>query len=134
MKKFFHEFKEFALRGNVISLAVGMIIGLAFQDVISSLTNNILSPIIGLFIRQNFDTLSLDLNGATLYYGAFLTSVLNFFVLALVVFFIVKGMNRLLENKDATEKPVKRICPFCKSTVADDAVRCPACTSMLDVV
>ena len=133
MKRFFKEFKEFALRGNVISLAVGMIIGLAFQDVISSLTTNILSPIIGLFIGQNFDTLALDVIGVTLYYGAFLTSVLNFIILAFVVFLIVKGMNKLLEAKEegADETPAPT-CPFCKTTLSEGATRCPACTSVLE--
>ena len=132
MKKFFHEFKEFALRGNVISLAVGMIIGLAFQGVISSFTDNILSPIIGLFVGQNFDGLSLYILGVTLYYGAFLSAVLNFFILALVVFFIVTASNRLLASK-TEEEAAKPVCPFCKTVVAEGATRCHACTSMLDV-
>ena len=133
MKRFFKEFKEFALRGNVISLAVGMIIGLAFQDVISSLTNNILSPIIGLFIGQNFDTLAWDVIGVTLYYGAFLTSVLNFIVLALVVFLIIKGMNKLLEaHEHKAEETPAPTCPFCKTTLSEGATRCPACTSVLE--
>ena len=133
MKRFFKEFREFALRGNVISLAVGMIIGLAFQDVISSLTTNILSPIIGLFIGQNFDTLTLDAIGVTLYYGAFLTSVLNFIILALVVFLIVKGMNKLLDTKEEnTDEIPTPTCPFCKTTLSEGATRCPACTSVLE--
>lgn len=100
MKTFFNEFKEFAIKGNVMTLAVGMIIGLAFQDVVSSLTENIISPIIGLFVGQNFDNLELAIGGATIYYGAFVTSVVNFVILAFVVFLIVKAMNRIIkENK-----------------------------------
>ena len=96
IRKFFQEFKEFALRGNVMSLAVGVLIGSAFQGVVSSLTDNILSPIIGLFTRQNFDSLDLSVLGITLRYGAFITAVINFFIMAFVVFMLVRAMNRLL--------------------------------------
>ena len=137
MKKFFKEFKEFALRGNVMSLAVGMIIGAAFGEIISSLTENILSPILGLFIGQNFSYLEWNVLGVTLYYGAFLTSVMNFIILAFVVFMIVKGMNKLLEAADrkakeeAAEEP-KHLCKFCMTELHQDATRCPACTSVLN--
>jgi len=137
MKKFFREFKEFALRGNVMSLAVGLIIGAAFGEIVTSLTEHILSPIIGLFIGQNFDMLEWYVMGVTLQYGAFLTSVLNFIILAFVVFMIVRGMNRLLtkvEKNTAVEEvttPPKRTCPFCFSELHDEATRCPACTSNL---
>ena len=132
-KKFFKEFKDFALRGNVMSLAVGVIIGSAFQGVVSSLTENILSPIIGLFTRQNFDSLQLGVLGITLRYGAFITSVINFIIMAFVVFLLVRGMNKLLsfgeEKKEAP--PPARLCPFCKTSLHPDATRCPACTSEL---
>ena len=133
MKKFLNEFKEFALRGNVMSLAVGVIIGAAFQDVIRSLTDNILSPIIGLFARQNFDALELNIFDATIAYGAFITTVINFVIMAFVVFLIVKTMNRLLAKKEEkkAEQP-QRKCPFCMSNLHDDATRCPACTSLLE--
>ena len=134
MKKLLKEFKEFALRGNVFSLAVGVIIGVAFQEVVSSLTNNILSPIIGLVARQNFDYLELYILGVTLRYGAFITSVINFVILAFVVFLMVKFMNKLLtihERKKAEETP-KRLCPFCMTSLHNDATRCPACTSILE--
>ncbi|MCL2842225.1 MAG: large conductance mechanosensitive channel protein MscL [Oscillospiraceae bacterium] len=127
MKKFMKEFKDFALRGNVISLAVGMIIGLAFQGVITSLTDNILSPLIGLFIGKNFDALTWEFMGVTLGYGAFITAVLNFIILAFVVFLIVQGMNRVLVKSEQEE----RHCPYCKTIVPEDATRCPACTSVL---
>ena len=132
MKKFLEEFKTFAIRGNVMSLAVGVIIGSAFQGVVSSLTENLLSPIIGLFTRQNFDTLQLNVLGITLRYGAFITSVINFFIMAFVVFILVRAMNRLLtlgeKKKDA---PPPRLCPFCKTQLHREATRCPACTSQL---
>jgi len=132
MKKFMQEFKEFALRGNVMNLAVGMIIGAAFQDIVSSLTDNILSPIIGLFVGQNFDSLELEIVGITLRYGAFITSVINFIILAFVVFLLVKAMNRVFAAKDAAkeEKP-ERKCSFCMAVLHEDATRCPSCTSIL---
>jgi len=135
MKKFIKEFKEFALRGNVISLAVGMIIGVAFGEVISSLTENILSPIIGLFIGQNLCYLELNIVGVTLYYGTFFTSVINFIILAFVVFIIVRAMNKLLAataRKQQEAEPPKHLCPFCKTEHHADAMRCPACTSALN--
>ena len=132
LKKFIQEFKEFALRGNVMSLAVGVIIGSAFQGVVKSLTDNILSPIIGLFTRQNFDSLELSIFGITLRYGAFVTSVINFTIMAFVVFMLVRVMNRLLslgEKKEAPPPEPTRLCPFCKTALHLEATRCPACTS-----
>jgi large conductance mechanosensitive channel len=95
MKNFFDEFKAFALKGNVMNLAVGVIIGAAFQSVVASLTDNILSPIIGLFTGQNFDGLQVEFLGVSLRYGAFITSVINFFIMAFVVFLLVKLMNKI---------------------------------------
>ena len=133
MKKFADEFKQFAIKGNVMSLAVGMIIGLAFQDVVSSLTENIISPIIGLFVGQNFDHLEWHVLGVSLRYGAFITSVVNFILLALVVFLMIKGINRLLHKDEEPAPPAepKRLCPFCKLAVHTEATRCGACTSVL---
>ena len=96
MKKFFTEFKEFVLRGNVLNLAVGVIIGAAFQDVVGSLTANILSPIIGLFVGKDFNKWSVDILGVSILYGAFITSVINFLIMAFVVFLIVKAVNNLM--------------------------------------
>ena len=131
MKKLLHEFREFALRGNVMHLAVGVIIGAAFQGIVASFTDNILSPIIGIFARQNFDYLELNIAGATLRYGAFITSVINFIILALVVFFMVKLMNRVfqLDSSKKAKPAEERLCPYCKSTLHKEATRCPACTS-----
>jgi len=131
LKKFVHEFKEFALRGNVMSLAVGVIIGSSFQGVVTSLTDNILSPIIGLFTKQNFNSLELSVLGTTLRYGAFITSVINFIIMAFVVFMLVRAMNRLLtlgEQKKEAAAPA-RLCPYCKSALHPEATRCPACTA-----
>jgi len=130
MKKFLNEFKEFALQGNVLNLAVGVIIGAAFQSVVSSLTDNILSPIIGLFAGKNFDDLTLEVLGVTLKYGAFITNVINFIIMALVVFLLVKGINKIMKVKKADE-PVTKVCPYCYSDIPEQATRCPECTSEL---
>jgi large conductance mechanosensitive channel len=133
MKKFLSEFKDFALKGNVLNLAVGVIIGASFQGVVSSLTENILSPIIGLFTRQNFDSLKLEILGITLKYGAFITSVINFIIMAFVVFLIVRIMNRLLTigHEKPKAPPTKKQCVYCFSEIDINATRCPACTSLL---
>ena len=135
MKKFLNEFKDFALKGNVLNLAVGVIIGAAFQGVVNSLTVNILSPIIGLLTRQNFDSLMLDVLGITLKYGAFITSVINFFIMAFVVFLIVRIMNKILTiGQEKPKEPVstKKKCTYCFSEIDIKATRCPACTSLLE--
>jgi len=135
MKNFLKEFKDFALKGNVLNLAVGIIIGAAFQGVVNSLTENILSPIIGLLTRQNFDSLMLEVLGITLKYGAFITSVINFIIMAFVVFMLVKIMNRILtigHEKQKAVLPVKKQCKYCFSEVDIKATRCPACTSQLE--
>jgi len=135
MKKFLKEFKDFALKGNVLNLAVGVIIGASFQGVVSSLTENILSPIIGLFTRQNFDSLKLEVLGITLKYGAFITSVINFIIMAFVVFLLVRVMNRLLtigQEKPKAPLPLKKKCAYCFSEIDIMATRCPACTSQLE--
>lgn len=138
MRKFLNEFKAFALKGNVMNLAVGVIIGSAFQGIVTSLTDNILSPIIGLFTRQNFDSLQLDIFGITLKYGAFITALVNFIIMAFVVFLLVKGMNKILsfdEKKTKVEaKPTEKECPFCMTKIHINATRCPHCTSQLDTI
>ena len=134
MKKFFNEFKDFALKGNVLNLAVGVIIGAAFQGVVSSLTENILSPIIGLLTRQNFDSMMLEVLGITLKYGAFITSVINFIIMAFVVFMIIRLMNKILTlGHDKQKTPItKKKCSYCFSEIDINATRCPACTSLLE--
>ena len=131
MKKFINEFKEFISKGNVMNLAIGVIIGTAFQGVVTSLTLNIISPIIGIFAGQNFDHLMLEFFGTTFLYGAFLTSVIDFLITAFVVFLMVKAMNKF--EKPAAAPVPPRKCPFCLSVINDDATRCPACTSELEV-
>lgn len=95
MKKFLEEFKTFALKGNVMDMAVGVIIGAAFQAIVSSLVSDIISPLLGSFAGMNFDSLSVSINGATLAYGKFITAVINFLIMALVLFMIVKTTNKI---------------------------------------
>lgn len=95
MKKFLEEFKTFALKGNVMDMAVGVIIGAAFQAIVSSLVSDIISPLLGSFSGINFDTLSVSINGATLAYGKFITAVINFLIMAFVLFMIVKTINKI---------------------------------------
>ena len=130
MKKLLQEFKEFALRGNVMDLAVGVIIGAAFQAIINSLVNDVISPLIGLFANTDLTYLSVEIR-----YGAFLTAVINFIIMAVIIFLMVKGMNALagLGKKKEPEKPAVKMCPYCRSKVAAEATRCPYCTSMLEV-
>jgi large conductance mechanosensitive channel len=135
MKKFFEDFKTFALRGNVIDLAVGVIIGAAFQAVVKSLVDDIISPVIGLLTGRNFDALTLDFLGVSLRYGAFITSVVNFVIMVFVVFLIVKLTNRAaaLGKKPApAAAPTTKPCPYCKTEISIEATRCPHCTSVLD--
>lgn len=136
MKKFLKEFKTFISRGNVMDMAVGIIIGGAFTSIVTSLVNDIINPILGIFGGMNFDQLSVKLFGeATLYYGKFLTAVVNFLIMALIVFCIVKAMNAASEkfgHKEEEKAPDTKECPYCKSEIAIDATRCPHCTSVLD--
>lgn len=134
MKKFFREFKEFAMRGNVLDLAVGVIIGGAFQKIVSSLVGDVISPLLGLFGGVNFDSLILHIGDVELRYGAFITTVIDFVIMAFVIFLLVKGINKITSfgrKKEEPKKPEKKKCPFCCSEINNDAVRCPFCTSIL---
>lgn len=135
MRKFFHEFKEFAMRGSVIDLAVGVIIGGAFQKIVNSLVTNVISPIIGLFAKSNFDNLSADFMGVSVKYGAFITEFINFIIMAFVIFLMIKLLNGLknIHRKDEVEEaPTTKKCPFCMSEIDINATRCPHCTSILE--
>ena len=106
MKKFFSEFKEFVMRGNVLDLAVGVIIGAAFQAIVTSLTSDIISPILGIFGGMNFDQLSFTINGATICYGKFITAIINFLIMAFIIFLIVKLVNKVMSiGKKPENKP-----------------------------
>jgi len=134
MKKFFGEFRSFVLRGNVLNLAVGVIIGAAFQDIVASLTKNILSPLLGLFMGMNFDAWQLSFLGVEIGYGAFLTSLFNFLIMSFVIFLLVKFVNKIMtigKTPEAPVEPATHACPFCTTDISKKAKRCPACTSEL---
>ena len=131
---FLGEFKEFALKGNVMSMAVGVLIGGAFSGLVTSLTTNIITPILNCFGKMDGDVanLAVTINGQTLQFGMFIADVINFFIMAFIVFLLVKGMNKIasIGAKKAEEAaPTTKECPYCKSQIAKDATRCPHCTS-----
>lgn len=136
MKTFFKEFKEFAMRGNIIDMAVGIIVGSAFTAIVNSLVNNIFSPIIGLFVRMDFSDLTADVMGVSIRYGEFIMAMINFLIVAFVLFTLIKALNKISRfgKKQEEEKPTKKTCPYCKSEIAIDATRCPNCTSELEIV
>ncbi|MGN0328579.1 MAG: large conductance mechanosensitive channel protein MscL [Lachnospira sp.] len=134
MKKFINEFKSFISRGNVMDMAVGLIIGSAFTSIVSSFVSDIINPILGLFGGVNFDQLSVKLIGdTTLYYGKFITNVINFLIVALVLFCIIKTFNKAAEriHKKEEAAPTTKKCLFCFSEINIKATRCPHCTSEL---
>ena len=127
------EFKEFAMKGNVMDLAVGMIIGAAFTAIISALVDNILSPLIGLLIKVDFNDAAVNVAGVDIMYGAFIMAIINFIIVAFVLFAMIKAMNKLRKEPEAVEEePTTKVCPFCKSEIPIEATRCPHCTSQLE--
>ncbi len=159
MKKFIGEFKAFIMRGNVMDLAVGVIIGGAFQAIVNSLVNDLIMPFVGLLtggvnfkdqflvlklaegVEKGTKYASLDeatAGGATIFaYGSFITAVINFLIMAFVIFMLVRTLNRLStvgkkkEEEVPAAAPTTKICPFCKSEIAIDATRCAHCTAEL---
>ena len=133
MKSFISEFKEFALKGNVMDMAVGVIIGAAFTAIVTSLVDDIISPLIGLFVKVDFNELTANVMGVDIKYGAFIMAIINFLIVAWVLFLVIKSLNKAndLKKKDEEEAPTTKVCPFCKSEIAIDATRCPNCTSEL---
>lgn len=136
MKSFMKEFKEFALRGNVIDLAIGVLIGGAFSAVVTALTEYIINPIIGCIGSTDSVGFVIPLiKGQAIDVGAFIGAVINFFIMAFVIFMIMKTLNKAAslgqkkEEEPAPEEPTTKVCPFCKSEIAIDATRCPHCTS-----
>ena len=147
------EFKKFALKGNVMDMAIGVIIGTAFGAIVTSLVNDIFMPLIGLIfntgsLSEKYIVLKgvegVELAGKTaaeateaganiLTYGKLISVIINFILIALILFFVVKAINKMKEFNKKEEEPAKkpRLCPFCKQEIADDATRCPHCTSEL---
>lgn len=152
MKKFFKEFKDFAMRGNVIDLAVGVIIGGAFQKIVTSIVNDLVMPLIGLVTKgSDFASKFIALDGgsyasleeateagaAVLTYGNFIAVTIDFIIMAFIIFLLVKGLNKLTtlgkKNEEAVEEvPTTKQCPYCMSEIAIEATRCPHCTSVIE--
>lgn len=103
MKKFISEFKEFAMRGNVVDMAVGVMIGAAFKSIVDSLIHDIISPFIGVFLSDSLALLSVNVGTITIVYGAFITAVLNFFIMALILFMVIKLMNKVRKQPEVVE-------------------------------
>jgi large conductance mechanosensitive channel len=132
------EFKQFALKGNVVDMAVGIIIGVAFGKIVSSLVSDVLMPPIGMLLgNMDFSNLAITLREATatapavtVKYGTFLNTVIDFVIVAFVIFFLVKQMNRL-KKPDAPTEPTTKKCPYCLESIPIGATRCGHCTSSL---
>lgn len=143
------EFREFSVKGNVIDLAVGVIIGASFGKIVSSLVNDIIMPPVGLLLgKVDFSNLFINLSknyyatlseakaagAATINYGVFLNNVLDFLIAAFVVFIVIKQINRLKRQQEAQSAvPSNKECPFCFSIISVKAKRCPNCTSELEI-
>ena len=152
MKKFFGEFKEFIAKGNVIDLAVGVIIGGAFQKIVTSVVNDLVMPLIGLITKgSDFASKFVALDGgeyatieeateagaAILTYGNFIAVTIDFIIMAFVIFLLVKGINKIRnigkkEEEVVEVAPSTKVCPFCKTEINIEATRCPNCTSELE--
>lgn len=140
------EFRDFAVRGNAVDLAIGIVIGAAFGRVVSSLVNDILMPPLGLLLgKVDFSSLFINLSGkaygsvaeakaagaATINYGIFINSIIDFIIVAFAIFIVVKQMNRLTAKPAPAAAPTTKECPYCVTTIPIKATRCPACTSEL---
>ena len=140
-KGFIEEFKKFIMRGNVMDMAVGVIVGGAFTSIVTSLNQDILIPVLGIFGGTDFSNLKVTLgsgeNAPVLCYGNFITAVINFLITAFVIFVLVKAINKIgdkliRKEEEAPPEPTTKICPYCRSEIAKEATRCPHCTSNLE--
>ena len=147
MKDFMKEFKEFAIKGNMIDLAVGMIIGSAFTSLVKGIVDYLVMPLLSIFTgKLDFSNMFIPLagqttkvfdlaveEGAVFAYGKFITEAISFLIMAFVVFLFVKGINKLRKEEAPVEEPAKtKECPYCKSEISIEATRCPHCTSKLE--
>ena len=144
MKGFMKEFKAFISRGNVMDMAVGIIIGSAFTAIVTAMVNNIIMPLIsvitgGISFDQWNITMGAGKDAPVLGLGTFIAAVVNFLLIALVLFMVIKGINKMHDGADKLagrtkeeEKPTTKICPYCKSEIPIEATRCPHCTSHLE--
>lgn len=129
----FKEFKEFISRGNVLDMAIGLIMGSAFTAIVTSLVDDLLMPIIaGLTAGVNYEDLVVNIGGATLKIGNLINAIISFIIIAFVLFLIVKSINSLHKKDDAPVEETEKTCPYCKSKIDINATRCPNCTSKLE--
>jgi large conductance mechanosensitive channel len=155
------EFKEFATKGNVIDLAIGVIIGTGFQSIVNSLVNDVIMPVVSIFTGKiDFNDMMITVGGTSIKYGSFITNVVNFFLMAFCVFLLVRYVNKFNKKLEAKSKelnkkiekeskffkkhkknkkkeeeapaPTTKVCPFCLSEINIKATRCPHCTSILE--
>ena len=140
-KGFIEEFKKFIMRGNVMDMAVGVIVGGAFTSIVTSLNQDILTPVLGIFGGTDFSNLKVTLgsgeNAPVLCYGNFITAVINFLITAFVIFVLVKAINKIgdkliKKEEEAPAEPTTKMCPYCRSEIAKEATSCPHCTSNLE--
>ena len=135
MKNFMKEFKEFISRGNVMDMAVGIIIGGAFTSIVNSLVEDIINPLLGCMVSMDFSSWKIPLVGdAALGIGNFINAIISFLIMAFVLFSIIKAMNKaasIAKKPEEEPAPTTKICPYCKSEIPIDATRCPHCTSEL---
>ena len=134
-KGFIGEFKEFISRGNVMDMAVGIIIGGAFTAIVTSLVEDIITPIIGMIGGFDFSSFVITVNNSNIAVGNFINAVINFLLIALVLFSIIKAMNKaaaVVKKPEEEAAPTTKMCPYCKSEIAIEATRCPHCTSQLN--
>jgi large conductance mechanosensitive channel len=131
MKKFLQEFRDFALRGNVMDMAIGIIIGAAFSDIVTSLTDNFINPILSMITQGARYTLT-DVGG---FASNFLSAVVNFIIMAFILFCLMRAVNKAMsmgKKKEAPAEPTTKECPYCKSQIPIAATKCAHCTSDVD--
>ncbi len=139
MNNFFKEFKEFITKGNIMDMAVGIVMGTAFVAIVTSLVEDIISPLLGLIVGVNFSDLKGSVGDVTFTYGNFIMAVINFLLIALVMFLLIKGLMKMqqardkMTGKNRDEAPTTKVCEFCKTEIDIEATRCPNCTSQLGV-
>lgn len=146
LNSFINEFKKFAMRGNVVDLAIGLTVGAGFKEIVTSFVNDIIMPPIGLILgKVSFDNLYINLSktkyaslelaekaGAPIIkYGNFLNTIIDFTIVALAIFMVIKVMNELKKKEETKKKPNTKKCPYCFTEINDKATRCPNCTSKL---
>lgn len=133
IKKFFEEFKAFAMRGNVLDMAIGVVIGGAFTSIVNSLVSDIINPIIGLLFNSDFSGVGVTIGDVTIGFGAFISAIINFVIVAFVLFCVIKAINAMHKKPaEAPAAPTTKACPYCQSEIAIKAVRCPHCTTKLE--